>query len=157
MGLNATHLRQLVVRPALHAVGLWSRAAENLVMGTAAQESSLEHLHQLKGPAVGLFQIEPATYNDIWRRWLPGRPERAKLLALVGLPADYDGVPDVKLMHGNLFFAAAMCRIFYRRIRAPLPADTDVEGLAAYWKRYYNTHLGKGTTAQFMRNYAAVV
>ena len=49
MPLNAQQLRTLVVRPALQAIGAWSPAAENLVMGTAGQESRLTHLHQLGG------------------------------------------------------------------------------------------------------------
>ncbi len=158
MGINANQLRQLVVRPALKAIGLWSEAAENLVMGTAAQESGLTHIHQLgAGPAVGLFQMEPATYHDIWNRWLAGQPEiRKKLLKIAGLPEDSIGEPDVNLMAGNLYFAAAMCRIFYRRIQAPLPAADDVPGLAAYWKKYYNTAKGKGTPQQFVSNWSLV-
>lgn len=155
MGLDANQLRQLVVRPALEEIGLWSRAAENLVMGTAAQESNLRFIHQVKGPAVGLFQIEPATYRDIWTNWLPGQGDLAeKLRAIAGQPDS--GVPDVEIMTWNLKYAAAMCRVFYRRLKAPLPHEDDVEGLAAYWKRHYNTSAGKGTTAQFTRNFSLV-
>lgn len=154
MGIDATQLRMLVVRPALEAIGLWSRAAENLVMGTAAQESNLRYIHQVKGPAVGLFQIEPATYRSIWVDYLPKFPElAAKLRKLAGVA---DDVPDVNLMAGNLYFAAAMCRVFYRRLPVPLPLEDDVEGLAAYWKKYYNTTAGRGTTAQYIKNSSLV-
>lgn len=158
MGLNAEQLRTLVVRPALKTIGLWSPAAENLVMGTAAQESGLRHLHQLKGPAVGLWQIEPATYRDIWERYLPSRPALSNDLrrwAGGGNPAN-NVIPSVELMHGNLFFAAAMCRVFFLRIPQPLPAADDVEALGKYWKTFYNTNLGRGTVAQFIQSYELV-
>ena len=51
MGLNVDHFRNGVVLPTLEALGLWSDAAEELVIGTAATESLLYHLRQ--HPAVG--------------------------------------------------------------------------------------------------------
>lgn len=153
MGLNAAQLRSFVVRPALQQIGKWSLAAENLVMGTAAQESRLTWLHQITGPAVGLWQIEPATYRDIWGNWLP---HRAGLRDDLRIMAGAIETPDVNIMHGNLFFAAAMCRVYYLRIPEKLPDADDVPGMAAYWKRYYNTHLGRGTVAQFISSYKLV-
>lgn len=44
----------------------------------------------------------------------------------------------------------AMARVYFEAIGTPVPAD--VEGQAAWWKRHYNTRLGKGTTAQFLRS-----
>lgn len=151
MGINAKQLRLYIVRPTLKTLELWSPAAENLVMGTAAQESYLgTYLHQLgAGPACGIFQIEPATLGDLIA-YVDKRPElRAKVLeasgmATLGAPVD---------LIGNLFYSAAMCRIYYRRIAAGLPDADDVPGLAAYWKRYYNTPAGKGTPAEFIKNY----
>lgn len=154
MGLSASQLRSYVVRPALQRIGKWSLAAENLVMVTAAQESRLTFLHQISGPAVSLWQIEPATYYDIWERFLP---HHAGLRDDLREMAGSLNTPDVNLMHGNLFYAAAMCRTFYLRIPTRLPDADDVPGMAAYWKQHYNTHLGAGTIAQFISNYYLVV
>ncbi len=41
MSLVATQLRQMVIKPALEKLGLWSTAAEELVLDTAIVESSL--------------------------------------------------------------------------------------------------------------------
>ena len=51
---------------------LVSQEAENLLMGTAAQESALgEYIRQLgNGPALGIFQMEPETFDDIVRNYL---------------------------------------------------------------------------------------
>lgn len=151
--MNAYQLRTLIVRPALEAVGLHSPAAENLVMGTAAQESRLNYVHQLgSGPAKGLWQVEPATYAD-YLRYLSTRPTlRRLILKQVG----YLTLPPVERVVSDLSLAAIMCRIHYRRVSAPLPDANDVDGMARYWKKYYNTHLGAGTVEQFVRNYALV-
>ncbi len=155
MGINAAQLREYVIQPALEEIGLYSMAAEELVLGTAAHESKLgAYLHQVKGPALGIFQMEPATYRDIWERWLPGQKELAqRLREMTCGVAGPDGIitdaPAAATMIHDLRFAAAMCRVFYRRIKAPLPAAGDLVGQAAYWKRHYNTALGKGTPEQY--------
>lgn len=152
MGLDARHLREYVVRPALEGVGLHSPAAENLVMGTAAQETHLRWLRQIRGPALGLWQVEPATYHD-YLQFL-SRSERKRLeericnyLGYVALPTSHERIIS------DLQLGAIMCRVHYLRIHDPLPAAEDIHGLGAYWKRFYNTHLGKGTVEQFVDNY----
>jgi hypothetical protein len=73
--IDPRQFRALIVRPALESINLWSQQAEDLVMGTAAQESRLIYLRQLgNGPALGLFQMEPATHNDIWVNFLRWKP-----------------------------------------------------------------------------------
>ena len=69
--MDAFQLRTEIVKPALEAIGYYSPAAEALIMGTAAQESHLKYVKQLgDGPALGLFQMEPATHDDIWANYL---------------------------------------------------------------------------------------
>ncbi len=157
--MNATQLRELIVRPSLEEVDLHSDAAEDLVMGTAAQESHLQYVKQLGGgPALSLFQIEPATYNDYWDNYLQHREDLAdKIFAAI----QYDDVipkipPDPERMIWDLKFASIMCRIHYRRISSPLPEHGDIAGYAAYWKKYYNTVHGAGTEEEFVQNYELV-
>jgi hypothetical protein len=33
----------------------------------------------------------------------------------------------------------------------------DIAGMARYWKRYYNTVHGKGTEAEFIKNYEELI
>ena len=53
-------------------------------------------------------------------------------------------------MTGNLYYATAMCRVHYRRVKEPIP--NTVIGQAQYWKRYYNTPLGKGTEENYIQH-----
>lgn len=152
-GLNSWQVRLYVVRPALEYIGLWSRDAEELVLATAAQESRFQHLRQLNdGPARGLWQMEPATMQDVVGRYLPLKPklERAVhgLLAGAGTLAEQLG--------WNLAFGAALCRVRYLYDPHPLPHFTDVLAMAQTWKRVYNAG-GRGTVEEFIESYRLLV
>lgn len=153
--IDKTQLRENIITPVLLRMDLYNVAAVNLLMGTCAQESKLgTYLKQLgSGPALGIFQMEPATYKDIWDNFLKYKPELAeKVLEFKATEKE-----DEWEMVGNLYFAAAMARVHYRRVKAPLPAANDIPALARYWKVYYNTPLGKGTEAEFIANYKKYV
>lgn len=159
--IHAAHLREEIVRPALLSIGLWSDAAENLVLGTIAQESAGgKYLRQLgSGPALGIAQMEPATYSDIWHNFLRFKAQYRVPLEELALPFDRLSLsyPPAGELVWNPRFAAAMCRVHYRRVKAPLPGADDKAGMAIYWKRHYNTLLGRGTTAEFIENYNTFV
>jgi hypothetical protein len=57
----------------------------------------------------------------------------------------------------NDYYAAAMARIRYMRVPAPLPPAGNVEALAKYWKHYYNTPHGGGKPEQFVANWQKYV
>lgn len=165
MSLDPRQLRDLAVRPALEHIGLWSLAAEQLVMGTAAQESRLTYLAQVGGgPALGLWQMEPATHADIWTNFLRYRKDlrrRVSELLVPGVPplaaaVDLAIAPGPVALVLNLSYAAAMCRVHYYRSKAPLPAAGDVTGMAKRWKDSYNTAAGAGKPEEFIRNWRLV-
>jgi hypothetical protein len=141
--VNLENLRELVIRPALQYIELWSQAAENLVLGTALVESNAEYLHQVKGPALGLWQMEPATHDDIWDNFLKYRATLRELVQDLQSPAQI--MSGSTALIGNLYYGAAMCRVHYWRATEALPQAKDADGMAKYWKAHYNTPLGKGT------------
>jgi hypothetical protein len=150
--MNAGDLREYAVRPALKMIDLWSVVAEDLVMGTAAQESRFQYLEQLRGPAIGLFQMEPATFQHLWKNVIPRYPRIMR-----GLQGMTVNSPAPTEMAWNLRFAAAMCRVHYYAKPDPLPLTSDPRELGLYWKRHYNTFLGKGTVDEFVDNYKRYV
>lgn len=151
MGINAQQLREYIIRPCLQELNLYSESAENLLLGTCAQESQMgTYIKQINGPALGIFQIEPATHKDVWDNYLSYRPDlSAKIL-------EFGKQHDASLVI-NLAYATAIARIIYLRAPDELPRANDVAGLAQYYKRYYNTINGAGTTAQFINNYQKYV
>lgn len=153
--MNLRQFRDYAVRPALERVGLYSLAAERLVLGTALTESNLEYIDQMEspygdlkpGPAYGFFQIEAATHDDIWRHYLRYQKELGdKVRHLMCMM-----VPEIEQLRTNLQYAAAMCRVHYRRVPAALPNERDLGAMALYWKRHYNTPAGKGEPEDFLR------
>jgi hypothetical protein len=153
--IDVSQLRGYVIRPVLQDLGMHSEAAENLLLGTAAQESRLgAYLHQRDdGPALGIYQMEPATHEDIWNNYLLHRPVLAhKANAFIAPSRD-----KTRELIGNLNYATAMCRLHYYRVAAPLPKADDIVGLAAYWKKYYNTEGGKGSVSEFIAHYRSLV
>jgi len=148
MGLDIDQFVTRIIDPALDLLKLNSLAARELLLGTALQESRLTYLVQLgKGPALGLFQMEPATHDDIWENFLAYKPE------LSGRIAQIEPEYDAHAMIGNLWYAAAMCRVHYFRAKASLPEAGDLNAQAAYWKRYYNTVRGAGTVDEYIHNW----
>lgn len=151
--INIEQFVEYIIRPTLKEMGSYSEAAENLLIGTAVQESKLEYLHQIGGPAISVYQIEPNTYNDMWVNYIDHRSKLStKLRQIAGYKYRATVIPATE-MYGNLFYATAMCRVHYLRVREPLPVHDDVEALGAYYKKHYNTPLGKATVAQFYDNY----
>lgn len=148
MSLDVDQFDALILDPALERLGLNSVAARELVLGTAIQESHLKYLKQLgTGPALGLFQMEPATHDDIWNNFLAYKPDLAQKLNGSAIR------PHAVKMIGDLWYAAGMCRIHYYRVKAPLPPTGDIIGQAEYWKKYYNTPLGAGTVKEYVDNW----
>ncbi len=136
--MDPKHLYEYVIIPTIDNLGLNQRGAAELLLGTAMVESRLKYLRQLSdGPALGLFQMEPDTHDDIWEHYLAWRADlRRKVETLVS-----HWPPGPTQMVGNLWYACAMARILYRRVPVRLPA-LCAEKMAGYHKKYYNTYLG---------------
>ena len=150
--INAIQLRINIIRPVLESLNSfipYSLAAENLLMGTCAQESRMgSYVHQVNGPALGIFQMEPETEADIWANYLGYRTNLSKFVDRLCIESDC--VDD---LIGSMPYAVAMARIHYYRAPSALPDADSVGQMANYWKLVYNTPEGKGTEAEFIHNY----
>lgn len=137
-----------LVEKTLTELGKYSVDSVNLILGTIAQESAYgKYRKQMYGPALGICQMEPETFNDICKNYLKYHPdlaERIKEVCKVNVFSAADLITNDKL-------SICFCRIHYLRVKEPI--TTTIEGYAAYWKKYYNTVKGKGTETEFIRNY----
>lgn len=135
--IDSTHLREYVIRPVLKDMGHYSQAAENLLVMIAAHESKMgTYLKQIDGPALGIYQMEPTT-----ARWLDD---------------GYDYRSAQRLeddLTANLLYQTALARVFFTRFEEPLPHEKDLQGLAAYAKKYWNTRAGKATPEDYLDAY----
>lgn len=138
-------LFQSIIVPALAALGsqFASPAAAVLLLATTAQETLCGHyLVQIGGPALGIFQMERATWRDVLNRAgssLPAAPHRADRMV-------YD-----------LRYAVQIARLKYYLDPQALPAADDIGGLWDYYKRVWNTKLGAATEVQFRARWAQYV
>lgn len=146
--LNKNQLVKYSIEPTLKAIGLYSESASNLLVMIAAHESVKGYyIVQTTGQAKGVYQMEDATH-DYLLSWLKAnKPDLyAKVTALVVKPT-------AMTMATDLNYAAAMARVFFLRLPEALPAGSDVDAMAAYAKRRWNTNLGKATAADYKQAY----
>lgn len=145
-GLYLPHVRDLLVKPALAALpaALNTLSAQQGVLGIGLKESGYTYLKQLgSGPALGFWQMEPATHDDMWTNFIRYHPDLKKpLSALAG------GNPSAQALVTNPVYAAAMCRVHLFRQPDALPPSGDAAAWAAYWKQHYNTPGGAGVAEQ---------
>jgi hypothetical protein len=144
--INASDFRRFVIAPALDVLAPAgipvTKVAADLLMATAAMETDLgTWLNQNPGPALGVFQIEPASLTTLM--------SRLSSIELMAINKVTTPQPIAEQLDTNLLLAAAICRLFYWQVPAPLPTDT-VSGLWTYYKTWYNTAAGAATEDGFI-------
>jgi len=128
-----------------------SPVAEELLIATAAHESlGGTYLKEDHGPALGLYQMEPVTHDDIWSKFMPNHSEVTHRLMTT---CQMSTKPLSSMLVFNLFYSTAMARIFYLRATAGLPATSDIDALWEYYKKFWNTEKGRAVKEDFIRNY----
>lgn len=158
MGLDILQFRREIVRPALTGVGLHSKAAENLIVGTAMVESRLQYVKQINGPAISIMQIEPSTYEDLHTRLYKHHKELYfKVLFYLNFSPGFAIRKDCDYLAGNLSAAVIFARLKYYFDPSPLPDANDYKGLAHYHKEIYNTALGHTDLTESTKIFRSVV
>lgn len=149
--LNVAQFRELIVKSTLNDLLMYSENAEELMVFTCAVESlGGTYLRQVNGPALGIYQMEPQTYNDIWQNYIK---TNGKLLMAFLSSFHIGFMPPEEMLIYDLRFATAMTRLFYRRILQPIPAATDIDGIWNYYKLYYNTAKGAAVKEDSIKKY----
>jgi hypothetical protein len=156
MSFEASQFRRLIVEVlndfASHCGrrSIYSEDAVELLMMTAAQETLLgKYIRQVRGPALGVFQMEPGAYHDLFNKYIVTKPWLHNAFELYSS----DGASWEHNMIGNIPYQIVLARIYYLRYPEALPSSMDQEAMARYYKRYWNTHLGKATIEGAIRRY----
>jgi hypothetical protein len=153
MGICATELRQWVIKPTLKRLGVYSKAAENLLLATAAQESGLgSHLKPAGQRALGIYQIHSLAHRHIWDDHLALHSDMASLVRGLASQHDFLSQPHAELAT-NLSYATAIAWFMYaRHENFSLPKTNDIAVLAGLWKRFYHPK-SKTTITDFSENF----
>lgn len=113
-----------------------------LLMIAAHESGGFTYCKQKGGPALGLFQMEPATFDFVM-----GYIKRTGKFPAVSLNTPLERlVIDVE-------FAAAMARVYLWTFPEPLPEPDDLEGLAQYAKKYWNTDQGAASAEKYLNDF----
>ncbi len=96
------------------------------------------YVRQVNGPALGIYQLEPNTFSDLWFNYILRKPDIVNLLSLnLGvhrLPDPIEVITDLKL-------ATAFCALLYKYRKAQIKS-IDPNDLWDVYKPLYNTQKG---------------
>jgi len=124
-----------------------------LIYRTGLVESKYKYLTQ-KGSSIarGFWQCEPWVAVSLCNDYLKYRESLMKRIADICY-LDWSHFTDPKeedwreILTTNLLAGICVCRLHYWRVPKPLPSSLDDQ--AVYWKAFYNTSKGAGTTDHF--------
>lgn len=153
MIFTADDLRHLVIRDTLHALNDWSLAAENLLLGTAAQESGLGGWS--KGSRIGIYRITPTMHRAIWDKYLILNPPLASEVRGMAGQHSFLKSPHNELAT-NLKYATAIAWMVYRRSNQKLPDAHNLPDLGKFWLRHFHPK-AKATVSDFVRSYRLLI
>ena len=146
-GMYTKQFRTHIIRPTLKHLGVYHGATEDLLFCTVSHESlGGRLLKQVSGSALGAYQIEPRTHNDLWDNYLKYKPRLSAKVKLLCVKCDAEETIY------NMRYATAIAYLVYERAKSPIPKTSNLYVLGAFYKRYYNTYLGSATVKQFIRD-----
>lgn len=152
--MDPNQLRKIIAET-LQAINLYSEDATELLLMVAAHESKLGHyLYQVGGPALGVWETEPATYNDILKNFLDYRLSlKITVMRALGMQA----MPDASFLAHNLRLGIIMARLQFARHQGPLPSKDDLNAMGALCKTVFNSAKGKATPEEYISDYSRLV
>lgn len=142
MGICAKELRHYVVRPTLKHLKMWSPAAENLLLGTAARESELGfHIKQDNHQALGIYQISPRMHRNIWDYYLADKSDLSSLVRGLASQREFLCHPHHELAT-NLAYATAIAWMIYHRTGKAIHslAEDDISAFGKLWHNHFHRH-----------------
>ncbi len=165
MGICVTELRKLVVKPTLESLNAYSEATENLIVGTAAQESELG-FHLNIGPTeanhnqdmgYGIYRITAKEHQQVWDCYLVNHPQLASDIR--GLASQHEFLKNPHLeLATNLSYATAIAWAIYQSNGATALADEDLPSMAQTWfSCFHHSAENNGSPENFTENYRRLV
>jgi hypothetical protein len=158
MGIYANDLREWIIKPALLGLGEYSEVAENLLLGTAAQESLLgSHCYCAQTKGLGLYRITAEKHRELWDTYLVQFPDLASLQRGLASQQQFLKDPHGELMN-NLIYTTGMAWMIYRRAAIETGKSLDLSTLAQLWA----LHFDNGTDAlrnadEFVQTYRNLI
>ena len=140
----------MVITETLNYLGEWSQPAENLLLGTAIQESGLGFCMR-RGRRLGLYHISPSAHRAVWDHYLARFPDKASRVR--GLAGQHSFIANPHLeLATNLRYATASAWCIYLKAGCHIGSNMGLHDIAKVWHRHFHRR-PSGTEADFVRNY----
>ena len=118
--------------------------AHLLLYETAKAETGLGSIEdKTVGAGIGICQFDKLPFDDLKKRSLTYKD---KILKDLGVDIS---LVEWEHLRYNSFLSLLFCRLQYKPFNEEIPID--LASRAKYWKKYYNTELGKGTIEHYMK------
>lgn len=152
--MNSQQLLDHIIKPTLKYMGgnYDSLDARMLLLSTAAIESNCGYyIKQVGGPALGIWQMEPSTHQDINLNCDVLSDDDGEMCAKQSnLYMPYNLEVDNPGLVNNPMYSCFMARLKYSMDPKRLPSYNDKHAIYDYYKRIYNTELGASTREKFL-------
>jgi hypothetical protein len=147
---DITQFRTDIVTPTLDALQIRGKEFIELLVFTCAVESAGgTYVKQNKGTALGIYQLEPSTFTDLWHNYILRKPDVVNLLSL---NLSLHRVPDPIQLITDLSLATVCCVLFYKWKKVQINS-IDENHLWEIYKEFYNTPLGKSEKEPSLKAY----
>ena len=158
MGIYASDLRELIIKPYLQGLGEYSEVAENLLLGTAAQESLLgSHCYYAQSKGMGMYRITAEKHRELWDAYLVQFPDLASQQRGLASQQQFLKNPHGELM-SNLIYTTGMAWMIYRRAAIDTSKPLDLPALAQLWANHFDNGTSSPRNAdEFMQTYRNLV
>ena len=157
--MNPQQLHDYIIKPTLEYMSgnYNSIEARFLLLCTSAIESDCGYyIKQVNGPAIGPWQMEPATHSDIWSNSDALNVNDCLRFFVVGLQINEGNAGGFNNLLDSPKYACAMARLKYSMTPEPLPeytgdANIDLRAFYDYYAKFYHgvdkdgKELGKST------------
>jgi len=155
---------KILVEDTLRYIELYSYFSNELILGTIAVESEFgkyrrqKGFENRKGGAYGICQIEMKTHDYLIKEYLQtlviAQPKKTKLKEKILFFYNKEKSKEDNLTNNDAY-NIAVCRLKYYScpFLEPLNYGNNIQELGYFWKKYYNTNLGKGTIKDFVTKY----
>lgn len=152
MGIDAHELRDLIIRPTLQCLDQQDKGYEELLVATAAQESSLAFNCQCERTGgLGLYRITPGKHREVWDKVLINDPEIASRIRGLASQQQFLRSPHQELVT-NLSYATAIAWSIYHCVETILTPDLST--MAWLWSAHFDNGTGdERETGCFINNY----
>lgn len=146
---------------------VYAEAVASLLLGTGATESGFTQRRQRNysmaenSGAWGLWQTEEGSVQDNINRLKRDDLLRKNCSLFLLGHEDMSGILNtsshclLRMIYSWDRLAILMCRLHYFKFKAPIPKD--LQGQAEYYKIYYNTMLGKGSSEKYLKDFKRYV